>query len=571
MNNLITKVEIDSFRSIRHEQINAGNINIYTGLNDVGKSNILKALNLFFNGKTDFEIGYNFENDYSKISLAAAQRSNKKKQQIKIKIYFNPPVSFKSLKGEEVWVERIFDRYGKINENYSHDEAKKKASITRLVNKFQYYYIPALKGPEVLRYILGEVGKSRLIGDQDITDLNNQVNNNIKDLVHILSESAIKNETRFELPVLVRDFWEKLNINTAYDQFKELDTQINPSKKGTRDILKKEFFQVPLLLRGDGIKSKFIPPMLQWIQKHEPKKYYVWGIDEPENSLEFKKAQEVADLYFSKYGKDSQLFLTSHSLAFIFNEDPNTLTLRCYKGELGETKFENFEDLFKNERKIELADEIGALEIQKEVIEAWRLKDKQIDQLVNEINSLRKPVIYVEGEIDESYLKKTIEIFGISFTAEIKWIGYKNESGKAQFTGKDNLKKVEQFLLAHNPNHKVVLFYDIDCKKTKRTVENLIIYCPTTNNNARYETGIEHLLMIPDTFDKSSPDFQEVRQKDDKQTSSPKKTAIRDYVFKLPADQQKQWLEKIKDILISLESDLVPNQTSTNPEKLADV
>ncbi len=547
MNNLITKIEIDSFRSIRHEQINTGNINIFSGLNDVGKSNVLKALNLFFKGQTDFETDYNFENDYSKISLAAAQRSNKKKQQVKIKVYFTAPISFKSLNSEEVWVERVFDRYGRVTENYSHDDAKKKASITRLINNFQYYYIPALKGLEVLRFILGEVGRSQLISDQDIVNLNDQVNNNVKDLVEILSESAIKNETRFELPVLVRDFWEKLNINTAYDQFSELDTQINPSKKGRRDVLKKEFFQIPLLLRGDGIKSKFIPPLLQWIQKHDPKKFYVWGIDEPENSLEFKKAQEVADLYFSTYAKNSQLFLTSHSLAFIFNKNTNISILRCYKSILGETKFENFQSLFKNECKIGLADEIGALEIQKELIEEWRIKEQQIEKLYKEITLLKKPVIFVEGGFDEFYLKKTLEVFDVTdYPAEIKSIG-QNINGQSEFNGKGQLKKAEQFLKINNPRYKVILFYDIDCGEKVKTIENLIIYCPNKINDAKYHTGIEHLLTVPDTFDISK--YQITKKEGDKTISSPNKKGIKDYVLALNKKEQKQWLSEIHDIL----------------------
>lgn len=46
----IKKIEIRNFRSIRNILINVDNYNTFVGLNDVGKSNLLKALNLFFNG-----------------------------------------------------------------------------------------------------------------------------------------------------------------------------------------------------------------------------------------------------------------------------------------------------------------------------------------------------------------------------------------------------------------------------------------------------------------------------------------------------------------------------------------
>ncbi len=98
MNKIISKIEIDSFRSVHQIIFDANNVNIFSGLNDVGKSNILKALNLFFMGQTDFGASYDFEKDYSKVSLAAAQRSNKKKQQIRIKIHLIPQHLLSSLR-----------------------------------------------------------------------------------------------------------------------------------------------------------------------------------------------------------------------------------------------------------------------------------------------------------------------------------------------------------------------------------------------------------------------------------------------------------------------------------------
>lgn len=557
MNNIISKIEIDSFRSIFKETIDTDNINIFSGLNDVGKSNVLKALNLFFNDQTDFGTSLNFNSDYSKVSLAAVQRSSKKKQQIKIKIYFKPVSSFKSLHGEELWIERVYDRLGVRTELSSLDGTKQKASLTRMVNGIHYYYIPALKGPEVLQYILGEVGKRKLISESDISALNDRVNNNIIDLAKILTNSSIQTETKFELPVLVEDFWQKLNINTKYDEFDKLDKEINPSKKGHRDALKEEFYQIPLQLRGEGIKSKYIPPLLQWIQDREPNRQYIWGIDEPENSLEFKKAQEIADLYFNNYSKKTQLFLTSHSLAFIFPSAQNdTNIFRCVSGGWGETKIRLLKDLFEKQNKFNLAEEIGALEIQKEIIEEWRGKDLQIEKLHKKISSLTKPVIFVEGSTDVDYLKKTLEVYNIkNYPAEIKWIGYKNDNGNESFTGKDALQKAEQFFTANEPTHKIILFYDVDCNKTIEIKNKLTIYCPQNITNAKYKTGIEHLLNIPKNFNTNKAEFIETRQEGDKQIKLPNKPAIKNHAMKLSPAQQKIWFKNIHIILKKIEKD----------------
>ena len=62
---IIKSIRIKNFRSIRNELIEAKNMNIFVGLNDAGKSNVLKALNLFFNGQTDYGVMFDFKKDFS--------------------------------------------------------------------------------------------------------------------------------------------------------------------------------------------------------------------------------------------------------------------------------------------------------------------------------------------------------------------------------------------------------------------------------------------------------------------------------------------------------------------------
>lgn len=57
----ICSIRIKNFRSIRNAYINLDRMNIFVGLNDVGKSNILKALNLFFNNNTDYDTKFDFD------------------------------------------------------------------------------------------------------------------------------------------------------------------------------------------------------------------------------------------------------------------------------------------------------------------------------------------------------------------------------------------------------------------------------------------------------------------------------------------------------------------------------
>ena len=62
---MIEKIEIQYFRSIYRTIITGvEDINVITGKNDVGKSNILRALNLFFNNCIISEGDYNFSQNW---------------------------------------------------------------------------------------------------------------------------------------------------------------------------------------------------------------------------------------------------------------------------------------------------------------------------------------------------------------------------------------------------------------------------------------------------------------------------------------------------------------------------
>ena len=408
MNDLITKIEIFSFRSIEKITIPVKEINIFSGTNDIGKSNILKAINLFFNYQTDFLKSLKFEDDYNKVSRAKAQRSTKMKQLIKIRIYLNPPTSYKTLTGEKnIFIERQFDRDGERFERYSTENIKKKASIKRIINKVKYVYIPALKGEDVLQYLLSLIGEQQLITDDDILSLNDSISNKTKDLKGILNNSGIQIGTNFGLPTLLSDFWQKLSVNTSYEQFEKLDSDIKGSNKKSK--LNPSQYSISLLNRGEGIKSKYIPPLLQWLDNNDKTKEFIWGIDEPENSLEFGLSDKLARLFFNDYSVSNQIFLTSHSLAFINPPEDITIQPKVFKvlkDEYGATQWEDMNDLFNKQSKYNLYDELGIILAQKEFIEEYRNVVNEKEQLAKKIDSYSLPILIVEGKTDKWIIEK---------------------------------------------------------------------------------------------------------------------------------------------------------------------
>lgn len=97
----IKQIHIKNFRSIVNKVINVEQMNIFVGLNDAGKSNILKALNLFFNGKTEPNKEFDFDTDYSKF---APIRKNKAKEII-ISIVIEIPKHYKDNQ-DVIWTKK---------------------------------------------------------------------------------------------------------------------------------------------------------------------------------------------------------------------------------------------------------------------------------------------------------------------------------------------------------------------------------------------------------------------------------------------------------------------------------
>ena len=92
---IIKKIHIAHFRSIVNETINVSDFNIFVGMNDVGKSNVLKALDMFFNYTSE---KYKFEDNFSLIY----NQPRKKAKEIIIELTLELPDNFID-KGEFVW------------------------------------------------------------------------------------------------------------------------------------------------------------------------------------------------------------------------------------------------------------------------------------------------------------------------------------------------------------------------------------------------------------------------------------------------------------------------------------
>ena len=150
---MITNISIRNFRSIDRLEIGTKSITSFVGANDAGKSNILRALNLFFNGKTDAEMLFDFPRDFNQFAIVPTRKA----KQIEITITFLLPVGYRrnGFVDEVIW-KKVWRRDGL----YSQGEVRKyadekdllsRSKISTMLDRIKYSYVPAIKDRDFLR------------------------------------------------------------------------------------------------------------------------------------------------------------------------------------------------------------------------------------------------------------------------------------------------------------------------------------------------------------------------------------------------------------------------------------
>ena len=158
--NLIKEINIKYFRSIYNIRLkDLDDCIIFSGKNDVGKSNVLKAINLFFNNQTDWLVPFNFYNDFNFKRLSEVRdESIKGKQFIQIEIKFRRGAHFTNTLPAEFSVKRTWDRNSsqpKQSDDLNREMSQGKInnsnikiiqrSLTQFLNKIKFEYVPAIK------------------------------------------------------------------------------------------------------------------------------------------------------------------------------------------------------------------------------------------------------------------------------------------------------------------------------------------------------------------------------------------------------------------------------------------
>lgn len=389
---LIKRVEVAYFRSIYKARLDGlQGTNILFGRNDSGKSNVLRALNLFFNNETNPGQRFNFERDFCHARLAEADPARDIRKFVYVKLWFATPTSWRASLGNEFWVKRQWNltRESDPHTYSSISEQRLQQYLTRFLNRIRFHYVPAIKDRRIFEQLLGEIYKvvaSHEAFSASLTDFAEALRERTNDLTAGLLKGLGVNSV-ISPPDDLTDLFQSLDFETNTEQ-------------GDRHSL--------TLQRGDGIQVRHIPAILAFLSDRSTQDYHIWGFEEPENSLELANAIQEANL-FCQYGEapTKQIFLSSHSPAFFALDAPAVARFFVSQSE------EHSGRLTSKLRAISLDDENAPSELMGEtphlpVISSY-LRDAHTrittlqgfgDELAERLQQRDASLLFVEGESD---------------------------------------------------------------------------------------------------------------------------------------------------------------------------
>jgi len=314
---LISQIEIKGFRSIRSIKLDGlEDFTAFAGLNNSGKSNVLRALNAFFNGLTDNDKPLDVDKDFFRPDL-----KKKKAKQISVAVSFSLPNHFNFRKGLGAVEEYLGTRKFKITKTWRRKDLiptyhfnereldfEKHQRIDQFLQLINFRYIPNRVLPvnvireehQALRDVLvRRLGRKGQEYEKTFNTIQETSQNMIKALVDNIKEASPDIGTiRLSTPTSWADMVFAFGYQLGFEGI-EIDDAV----------------------QGAGIQSLLMLGTLHLIDRDYFQKFgwrqaAVWAVEEPESSLHTTLEARVAS-YLSTISQDSssrlQVFCTTHS------------------------------------------------------------------------------------------------------------------------------------------------------------------------------------------------------------------------------------------------------------------
>lgn len=319
---LIKSIKIEGLRSIQSQLLpTIGAINTFVGKNSSGKSNALRALNVFFNGTVEPGKPIDFSRDHYE-----QEPRIRKKKRISVEVEFSLPQNFKLRKGLEplnaLGSEFLITRAWELDQFRNPHEILEARTEGQPVNNgaelaklflslLTYRYIPNRTVPSaILKDESQAIANSifgRMKGDQHADALLVALSDAARRMLSDASSSLTKIGSPIESP----------SVSTA-DTIGEMLTMGGFQAQGAHGLPVQDedwgaghqaFFLYQVLKTLDTSYGRFFG----W------KQATIWGVEEPEAALHRDLETRLADQFRSWCFDESaklQVFITTHSPIF---------------------------------------------------------------------------------------------------------------------------------------------------------------------------------------------------------------------------------------------------------------
>jgi AAA15 family ATPase/GTPase len=446
---LISKIIINEFRSIRENDNildNVGNFSVFAGLNNSGKSNILRALNAFFAGYTDTSSQINFKIDYNRFEL----HRKKKGKSIDISVTFNLPINFRfreeyrgaeGLLGRTFTIKKSWRRDVSAPAYFLNDERgelklEDRQKIDQFLSLINFRYIPNRVLPidiiknehQALRDVLvRRLGKEAKASGETFDKIQSISSTLIKSLSERMQRMKISSKNvRLATP---KD-WADMIFAFGY-------------KLGDGKI------EVEDTAQGSGIQSLLMLETLYLIDKDYYQQFgwrqaSVWAIEEPESSLHCSLEAQIASFLRNISTGESnrlQILATTHSDIVIQYSDRSFYVTQA-----------------DNETKIR-----GDLKLKDIIRESEKAGISRYTHplLYNPSDS----IIFVDGKYDKTFFEKAIPMIAPKSTVKV----FCMEELKDERTGGEKeifgyLKKNKDAILCRNEDSPIIVVLDWESK-----------------------------------------------------------------------------------------------------------
>jgi len=539
---VITKVSIKNFRSIDFADIPFGEITTFVGRNDAGKSNILRALNLFFNGRTDPETPFLFIRDFNRFAETPA----KKAKEISIGVTIRLPDSYRrdgypdEIFWKKVWRSDGYQRDMESQTYIDWQDFPPRSRIRAWAEKIIFEYVPAIKDKEFFIDLQGKVyDVLASVAEADLRSSASAFEQHIQDHLANLTQDVsgtFHDSSLITLPANLRHIFEKLEFASS---------------------------GIPLSLRGDGIKVRHIPMILKFLADkrnslaNSIKHTHIWGIEEPENNVEMVSCFEMAKQFSDYAAQGIQAVISTHSPVFytqaaIGGGD----CFRYLVAKSGQMSFvrEVAQDIVDSNMGLM---PVVAPHILREK-EKWSARiavlEGHMDELKKQVGG-RIPYIFCEGETDKIIIEKVIDVFMKEYKQRVR-IECGNGSAYGSASAAASRLIAWQLTQKHqrNPVRGAAIFdYDDAGKAAKKEVEvgingcrniHVKVFYHKHNDTAKimkkkgYSPRVDLEFLYPDTMWLRARDNNFL-----KQISDPRNIMTSDKFFKVMERPENMFLD----------------------------